>query len=83
MEKQREDFQVYSYKDAVYVKSLSEHETHGTISIFDQAGRYVFSSMLNDIPLNVYRPSVHEGLYLVRIQTDQTIKVTKVHLHFN
>jgi hypothetical protein len=83
MEKQREDFQVYSYKDAVYVKSLSEQETHGTISIFDQAGRYVFSSMLNNIPLNVYRLSVHEGLYLVRIQTDQTIKVTNVYLHFD
>jgi len=82
-EKEIAQFQVYAYEDAVYVKNLIAAGMQGDLKMFDQTGRLVFSATLQNIPLNVFRPQVTDGFYMVTVNNEHAVKTVKVYLHQN
>ena len=80
-DQQPEKFQVYAWEDAVYVKMLTTGEVHGTVALYDLAGKMVFSSGLANLRLNKFRPALVRGLYLVKVQTSRSVVTDKIFIN--
>jgi hypothetical protein len=79
-EKSKESIQVYSWKDAVYVKILTAGNIRGTITLYNMIGMKVFEGRLEDSPLNTFHPLLTEGYYLALVQTETMNATGKVFL---
>jgi hypothetical protein len=71
---------VYSFEEYVYVKINGIPAVQGTISIFDQLGRIVFSDKLENAPVNKFKPGLIQGYYVVMVKTDQFLVNKKIYL---
>ena len=80
-DQQPEKFQVYAWEDAVYVKMLTTGEVHGTVALYDLAGKMVFSGGLANLRLNKFRPALVRGLYLVKVQTSRSVVTDKIFIN--
>jgi len=80
-EQGQDQVQVYSWEDVVYVKHITSGNIHGTITLYNLTGVKVFEAPLENVILNKFRPSLIEGYYVARVQTDNATITTKVFLN--
>ena len=80
-EQGQDQVQVYSWEDVIYVKHITSGNIHGTITLYNLTGVKVFEAPLENVILNKFRPSLIEGYYVARVQTDNATITTKVFLN--
>jgi hypothetical protein len=73
--------QVYSWEDIVYVKHFTSGNIHGTITLYNLTGVKVFEAPLQNVMLNKFQPSLLEGYYVARVQTDNVTVTVKIFLN--
>lgn len=71
---------VYAFDEDVYVRFIDQTDIHGTLTIFDQIGRKVFTGKLENKPVNQFHPGLLQGYYVVMVQTDQSLINKKIYL---
>ncbi|MDP4282105.1 MAG: T9SS type A sorting domain-containing protein [Bacteroidota bacterium] len=63
------EIQIYSYQDAIYIKSDKSQEIPGHIFVYDISGREQFHSSFNDSTLNCFHTGLKPGIYIVNVIT--------------
>ena len=71
---------VYAFDEDVYVRFIDLTDIQGTLTIFDQIGRKVFTGKLENKPVNQFHPGLLQGYYVVMVQTDQSLINKKIYL---
>jgi len=71
---------VYAFDEDVYVRFIDQTDIHGTLTIFDQIGRKVFTGKFENKPVNQFHPGLLQGYYVVMVQTDQNLIDRKIYL---
>jgi len=72
--------QIYSFGNAIYIRSHDGNLQEGTVFIYDLVGKEIFLTSLSDKILNRITPEVAEGFYLVRVMTNLGAYNAKVYL---
>jgi hypothetical protein len=72
--------QIYSFGNAIYIKSQDGNLQEGTVFVYDLIGKELFHGTLSNQILNRFSPNVVEGYYLVRVVTDAGSYNGKVYL---
>ena len=71
---------VYAFDQDVYVRLIDQTDIHGTLTIFDQIGRMVFTGKLENKMVNQFHPDLLQGYYVVMVQTDKSLINRKIYL---
>ena len=71
---------IYAVNKTIYIScGLGLH--NGQVMITDLLGQQILTKKLNDQVLNQVLLNVVEGYYIVKVQTDETVKTVKVFIH--
>ncbi len=62
--------QIYSFENAIYIKSRIEDLREGIVFVYDLIGKELYKGKLLDQVLTRFVPDLVEGNYLVRVVTD-------------
>jgi hypothetical protein len=72
--------QIYSFGNAIYIKSQDGNLQQGSVFVYDLIGKDLFNASLSNQALNRITPGVVEGYYVVKVVTDQGVYTGKVYL---
>jgi len=75
-----ENAEVYAYANRVFVRAREQNINY-KIEVFDLLGRKVFADEFNSNGLNSFTVNVQQGVYLVRLQTGNSVVVNKISLN--
>jgi|GEM_PF-1737818 len=78
--KNSEEQQLYSCRDAVYVKRVNDSPAEGTLTLFNSLGQEVFVARLENVPLNKFTPGIPAGYYIAILQSDHLVITRKIAL---
>lgn len=68
---------VYISNEFLHIRLGGEHSTQ--VDIYNLAGQLVFSDHFNFTNHISFNPSLHQGLYLVKITTQNNVSTSKIH----
>jgi hypothetical protein len=72
--------QIYSFGNAIYIKSQDGNLQQGSVFVYDLIGKDLFNGTFSNQVLNRITPGVVEGYYVVKVVTDQGVYTGKVYL---
>jgi hypothetical protein len=75
-----QNFQVYSSKEDIYIKSSEGNLPDGMVRVYDAVGKEIFASPLDHSLVNKFTLSVSEGYYLVKLITEKEVITRKIYL---
>jgi len=75
-----ENVQIYSFGDAVFIKTNLKGTSNGQVCIFDPLGRVLYHGNLSGIELTKISPDLNTGYYVVKVVSGKSVYSTKVFL---
>lgn len=78
--KSSEPPQVYSCRDAVYVKKQNDSHVEGSLVLINSLGQNVFSSRLENVTLNKFIPDIPSGYYVAFVILNNLVITRKIAL---
>ncbi len=73
-----ETIQIYSFGDAVFIKTNSSANTKGQVFIFDPIGKEQFQENLSGTEITKISPDLSTGYYVVKVVTSESAYSKKV-----
>ncbi len=78
--KSSEQAQVYSNRDAVYVKKLNDSPVEGSLVLINSLGQKVYSARLENVSLNKFIPGIPKGYYVAVVKSSNLVITQKIAL---
>jgi hypothetical protein len=73
-----ENIQIYSFGDAVFIKTNSKETANGQVFIYDPIGKDLFHANLSGDELTKISPDLNTGYYVVKVVTGKSVSSKKV-----
>jgi len=72
--------QVYTFESSLYIKNLS-NQSLKNVFVYDLLGKAVFSSALNQNPLQKFVTTLNQGYYVVKVVSETGVTTQKVYIN--
>lgn len=76
-----ETVQIYSFGDAVFIKTIAASTINGKVIIYDPVGKDLFHGNLSGYEITRLSPGLNTGYYIVKVVTGESVYSKKIFIN--